>query len=209
MRLLDWILGREPVATATGLAGLVTALLGVAAAFGLDITAEQIAAIGAAAAAVAGFLSRKAVSPVTSPAEREAHRLLDRQAEMRRTDTGTDDSRFEGGGVPLALIILIAVGVILVAGIGVSCDALFEDEDEVDDVGLEQVAYHEEDEYGSDYSSEDRNRNRHRNRGAFSPGPFDDSPVDAFNGNTICLPGSTCNIDDRRRDEPPDEGGPQ
>lgn len=31
-----------------------------------------------------------------------------------------------------------------------------------------------------------------KHRGNFSPGPFEDSPVDAFNGNTICLPGSTC-----------------
>lgn len=53
------------------------------------------------------------------------------------------------------------------------------------------------------WRNEDRNRNRNRNRGAFSPGPFDDSPVDAFNGNVICLPGSTCYSDDRRRDENP------
>lgn len=51
------------------------------------------------------------------------------------------------------------------------------------------------------WNNEDRNRNRNRNRGAFSPGPFDDSPVDAFNGNVICLPGSTCYTDDRQRDE--------
>lgn len=49
------------------------------------------------------------------------------------------------------------------------------------------------------WNNEDRNRNRNRNRGAFSPGPFDDSPVDAFNGNTVCLPGSTC-YGDRRDD---------
>lgn len=53
-----------------------------------------------------------------------------------------------------------------------------------------------------DYSNEDRNRNRDRNRGAFSPGPFDDSPVDAFNNITICLPNSTCHVERR-----PDEGG--
>jgi hypothetical protein len=56
------------------------------------------------------------------------------------------------------------------------------------------------------WNNEDRNRNRNRNRGAFSPGPFDDSPVDAFNGNVVCLPGSTCENYDRRRDEErPDE----
>jgi hypothetical protein len=57
--------------------------------------------------------------------------------------------------------------------------------------------------YEQDYdqwNNEDRNRNRNRNRGAFSPGPFDDSPVDAFNGNVICLPGSTCYQDDRQRE---------
>lgn len=73
------------------------------------------------------------------------------------------------------------------------------------------LAYHEEcdpeyddcygDRYENDYSSNDRNRNRGRDRGAFSPGPFRDSPVDAFNGNTVCLPGSTC-YGDRRDDEP-------
>ena len=62
--------------------------------------------------------------------------------------------------------------------------------------------------YRQDYdqwNNEDRNRNRNRNRGAFSPGPFDDSPVDAFNGNVVCLPGSTCYSDDRRGEEPPPE----
>jgi len=60
--------------------------------------------------------------------------------------------------------------------------------------------------YDQNYGSrDDRNRSRNRNRGAFSPGPFDRSPVDAFNGNTVCLPGSTCNVEDRRQpkeDEP-------
>lgn len=41
------------------------------------------------------------------------------------------------------------------------------------------------------WRNEDRNRNRNRNRGAFSPGPFDRSPVDAFNN--MCMPGATCN----------------
>lgn len=56
------------------------------------------------------------------------------------------------------------------------------------------------DRYENDYSGNDRNRNRGRDRGAFSPGPFRDSPVDAFNGNTVCLPGSTC-YGDRRDDQ--------
>lgn len=41
-------------------------------------------------------------------------------------------------------------------------------------------------EYRHDYSNHDRNRNRNRDRGAFSPGPFRDSPV------VICAPYS-CN----------------
>lgn len=87
-------------------------------------------------------------------------------------------------------------------------------------LGRIQVAYHERgrcyDEYdcddgygeGDGYSQrydqnygsrDDRNRNRNRDRGAFSPGPFRDSPV------TICLPNS-CNSDGRGRgDEPPPE----
>lgn len=67
------------------------------------------------------------------------------------------------------------------------------------------------DRYDQNYGSrDDRNRNRNRDRGAFSPGPFRDSPV------TICLPYS-CNSggeqsggnrnDDRRDEPPPDEGG--
>lgn len=65
--------------------------------------------------------------------------------------------------------------------------------------------------YDQNYGSrDDRNRNRRRNRGAFSPGPFQDSPV------TICLPYS-CNSggeqsggnrnDGRGNEPPPDEGG--
>lgn len=129
----------------------------------------------------------------------------------------------ERGGVPLALIIGIVIVVVLLGGLGMCGDALFEDEDERNDLGLVRVELvsHEYDDgggYEGDYeggqnyedqwSNEDRNRNRGRNRGAFSPGPFDDSPVDAFNGNTICLPGSTC-YGDRGDEPPPDEGEPQ
>lgn len=41
-------------------------------------------------------------------------------------------------------------------------------------------------EYRHDYSNHDRNRNRDRDRGAFSPGPFDRSPVTII----ICPPGT-------------------
>lgn len=61
--------------------------------------------------------------------------------------------------------------------------------------------------YDQNYGSrDDRNRSRNRNRGAFSPGPFDRSPVDAFNN--LCMPGATCNYGDpKKKDQPPDQGG--
>lgn len=46
-----------------------------------------------------------------------------------------------------------------------------------------------EQDYQYDYGNHGDN-SRNRERGAFSPGPFDDSPVDAFNN--ACLPGATC-----------------
>lgn len=59
--------------------------------------------------------------------------------------------------------------------------------------------------YRHDYSNHDRNRNRNRDRGAFSPGPFRDSPV------VICAPYS-CNSGGEqsggnRQDNPPADGG--
>lgn len=201
-KLLDWVVGKEPVATGNGIAALVTAALGVAAAFGVGITTAQIAAIGALAAALAALFARRNVTPVTTPALRR----LDRNAPPPPPDPR--------GSVPLALVILIALAVAIMAGLAFCGDALFEDEDEVNDLGASAwVADHECYEYGDcgggqsyedQWSNEDRNRNRNRNRGAFSPGPFDRSPVDAFNGNTVCLPGSTC-YSGRRDDAPPDE----
>lgn len=126
LRIVDWIIGREPVATATGLAGVVTALLGLAAAFGADITPEQIAAIGALAVALAGWLARKAVSPVTTPTARKAERLFNVQ----------DVERMQDGSIPLALLILIGLAVLLLLGLGVCTDALFHDEDESNDLGF-------------------------------------------------------------------------
>lgn len=41
-------------------------------------------------------------------------------------------------------------------------------------------------------------------RGSFSPGPFDRSPVDAFNNN--CLPGATCYYGDPKKDGKSDNG---
>lgn len=113
----------------------------------------------------------------------------------------------ERGGIPLALV-LIALAVIL--GLGLffgACDALIDDESEEGDLGAPALVLdHDGDYYGDrsdqDYeqwNNEDRNRNRNRNRGAFSPGPFEDSPVD-FRDNCISL---DCSGRDRT---PPQEG---
>lgn len=56
---------------------------------------------------------------------------------------------------------------------------------------------------GGDYGNGNDQRRCHNGqncRGSFSPGPFEDSPVDAFNGN--CLPGATCYYDGRQGQEP-------
>ena len=199
-RLVDWIIGREPVAAATGIAAVVTAGLGVAAAFGADITAEQIAALGALAAAVAGWLARKAVSPVDPPEVRQVRRQMVNQ---NIGDTGS---------VPLALIILVALAVVLMAGLAVCSDALFEDEDEPDDLGIRvELISHERDdcygyecrEGGSGNEGEYRDDNR---RAGISPGPFDRSPVD-FRDNrvTICFPFANCRQAGEEADQPPPE----
>lgn len=60
--------------------------------------------------------------------------------------------------------------------------------------------------YDGQWSNEDRNRNRDRNRGAFSPGPFDRSPID-FSHSNFCI-----SLDCSGRDQdrpPPSEGRPQ
>lgn len=124
-------------------------------------------------------------------------------------------------GVTFGPIVGIVVIIILaLIGLFAVCNENEEVED-VDGLGRIELVSHEYDDggyydgsegggqnYEDQWSNEDRNRNRGRNRGAFSPGPFDDSPVDAFNGNTICLPGSTCYSDGGRGQEPPPEGEP-
>lgn len=192
MRILEWIVGREPVATATGIAAVVTAGLGVAAAFGLDITAEQIAAVGALAAALAGWAARPAVTPT---------RKLSHPA-------GTLDH--EAGSLPLALIILIGLAVVFLAGLAVCTDALFEDEQERDDLGEPRIVLisHERDRcYNGDCDGGSGNEGEYRDdnrRAGISPGPFDRSPVD-FRDNrvTICFPFARC--DSEQSPEEPDQ----
>ncbi len=124
------------------------------------------------------------------------------------------------GSVPLALIIGVVIVLVLLGGLGMCGDALFEDEDERNDLGMPALVLdHEYDdggyyddggqyggERGDDWNNEDYNRNRGRDRGAFSPGPFRDSPVSII----ICPPGTQyCGSDGGRSDQPPNEGEPR
>lgn len=59
-KVLDFIVGREPVQTAA----VVTAIVGLAVAFGLNLSEEQTAAISGAVAVILGWVARAAVSPV-------------------------------------------------------------------------------------------------------------------------------------------------
>lgn len=103
MKLLDWILGREPVATGTGIAVVVTAALGLAAAFGMSITPEQIAAIGALVTALAGFAARAHVSPVLTPAERQVRR------EIESTSTPPIEGQL---GIIVAIVVVLILAMI-------------------------------------------------------------------------------------------------
>jgi hypothetical protein len=133
--------------------------------------------------------------------------------------------RGDGGGAPASALMVIGFAILVVVGGFAVCDRLINDESEKGDkhlLGRIQLVNHEYDgegdggcwegecydgdgggggqEYDQNYGSrDDRNRNRNRNRGAFSPGPFDRSPVDAFN--RICMPGATCYYEPA-----PDEG---
>lgn len=97
----------------------------------------------------------------------------------------------------------VALVLVLLGALVAGCIAAVNDEDSL---GRLILVSHDEcwDEEcgGQDYdqwNNEDRNRNRNRNRGAFSPGPFDRSPVD-FHDNCISL---DCGGRERREEEPP------
>lgn len=103
---------------------------------------------------------------------------------------------------PIAGIIIIVLAII---GLFAVCS---DDDGDVDTLSRIQLVSHEYDDQDYDqWNNEDRNRNRDRNRGAFSPGPFDDSPVDAFNN--VCMPGATCHYNPGPGEEPPPEEGEQ
>lgn len=59
-KLINFVVGREPVAAGA----VVTALVGLAVAFGADLTEEQVAAISAVVVATMGWLARSVVTPV-------------------------------------------------------------------------------------------------------------------------------------------------
>lgn len=110
------------------------------------------------------------------------------------------------------------IGFVVVAMVVGTCVACNDDDDQSLGKTSFQLASHRyddggdcdwngdcgDDSYRNDYSSNDRHRNERRNRGAFSPGPFDRSPVTII----ICPPGTQyCGSDGGRGNEPPDEGG--
>jgi hypothetical protein len=113
------------------------------------------------------------------------------------------------GGIVSGLA--IAIGIILFALL-VGCIAIAHDDDK-NSFRIQTIAYHECDEqsdcydgrYDQDYSSQDRNRNRDRNRGAFSPGPFDRSPVD-IHDNQVCI-SPDCSSRDKKEEPPKGKAG--
>jgi hypothetical protein len=111
-RLTDFILGREPVVTATGLAGIITAAFGLLHAFDvLHLTPEQVAAIGTLLAVVAGWWARQAVSPVTSATERKVGRL-------KQDLAGEDGGVWAAICITFAIVFLLLFGFCVMAGDG-------------------------------------------------------------------------------------------
>ena len=183
MKIVDWILGREPVATTTGLAAVVTAALGLAATFGLDITPEQIAAVGALCAALAGWAARRVVSPVMTPEERQVDRQL--------RNTPTADGQL-GILVAIAVVLILAmVGLFAICG-----------NDDGDPSGLARVTNHEGGDPCWDYGAcgggyDERNGGSGDSRGGDGrygggrSGDYDGGPGDDCRnacGNTIIVP---------------------
>jgi hypothetical protein len=64
-KFLGFVIGREPVASGA----VIAAVLGLAVAFGADLSAEQTAAITSVAVVLIGWFARSAVTPVHQPTE--------------------------------------------------------------------------------------------------------------------------------------------
>lgn len=111
---------------------------------------------------------------------------------------------------------VIILGIFLTGALVAGCIAVVNDENSLARIVVASHDYggdcDRDDCGGQEYdqnngSRDDRNRNRDRNRGAFSPGPFDRSPVDAFNN--VCMPGATCHYDGQRDQRSGQDGEPQ
>lgn len=83
-------------------------------------------------------------------------------------------------------------------------------------ITIQQIAYHDycdsddscyNEDNGHSYDNYDRNRNRNRNRGAFSPGPFDRSPVDIHDNNVCISPDCSSHQGSGDQDKNPPRSG--
>ena len=96
----------------------------------------------------------------------------------------------ERGGIPLAVLILAGLVLVLIFGLGLCGDALFDDEDETDDLGYrsELVTEHRGDrDDSSDGSGECADSRGQCSDDDLSP-RFDDSPI------IICLRPDSCHF---------------
>ena len=159
-RVLEFVIGREPVAAGA----IVTALVGLAVAFGADLTEEQVAGISALAVALVGWLARKAVTPLGYHPTR-----------------GEVGIRGEQGLAPIWILVGVAL---LIAAVFVTCDAVWDDDDEADDMGAPAWVA------GGDDNRGGRNENGRDCEGSedcstLSPS-FEDSPI------IVCVQPDAC-----------------
>lgn len=198
-RLLSWIVDREPVASATGLAGVITAAFGVVAALGVDMDPELVAAVGVLVTALAGWLARKrAWSPLS--VEREISLANHPSAPAN----GPQKATGEAGFAPILVLVFIAAAIIATF---LAMDACFDDEDEEEDLGwagpVATMGGDEEDNRSSKNRNGDsdcRDARAACSDDDFSPS-FDKSPVeDSFIFEPhVCLPFSECHWDGERQ----------
>jgi hypothetical protein len=92
--------------------------------------------------------------------------------------------RRERGGAVADILIFIGAIVVIAGFAGVACGACAS--------GASPARTSAPVLQRRDCNDRDQDCRDQNHRGNFSPGPFEDSPVDAFNNNTVCLPGSTC-----------------
>lgn len=146
--------------------------------------------------------------------------VLDTGGDIIGEITGQTVEDPEKGGSGMIALLVIAFVIVIMVGFFSVCDLAFNDENEPGDnhlLGRIQLVSHQYDDggdcdwdgdcggydngdrntgYGSDYGG-NRRDDRNRNRGAFSPGPFDRSPID-FSYSCISL---DCSGRDKKQDE--------